>query len=106
MADFNRKPVLQRMQDNFFATDVYAEPIRLNFNGNQTFPSLMGAIVSWIVRLGIFLFAATRMLSIVAHQSESIITTVGQVDFAVQNVTNLETLKNYDFMIGFNRIFN
>ena len=34
-----------------------------------------------------------------------IITTVGQVDFAVQNVTNLETLKNYDFMIGFNRIF-
>ena len=66
----------------------------------------MGAIVSWLVRLGIFIFAATRMLAIVAHQAESIISTVGQVDFVVQNVTNLETLKNYDFMIGFDRLFS
>jgi hypothetical protein len=65
------------MQENLLATDIYAEPVRLNFKGAQTFPSVMGAIVSWLVRLGIFIFAATRMLAIVAHQSESIITTVG-----------------------------
>jgi hypothetical protein len=39
LADLNRKPCLQRMNESFLATDLYAEPIRLNFKGAQTFPS-------------------------------------------------------------------
>jgi hypothetical protein len=45
-------------------------------------------MVSWLVRIGIFIFAATRMLGIAEHQTENIVSTVGQVDFSVQNVTN------------------
>lgn len=105
MADYNRKPLMQRMNENFLATDLYAEPIRFYFKGAQTFPSLAGALISWAVRISIFIFAATRMLGLVANQSQSIYTTAGIMDFTYQNKINFLNYSNYDFMVGFSNSY-
>ena len=59
------KPLLQRANESFLSTDLYAEPIGFNFKGLKNFTSLAGAILSFVVRLSVLIFAGTRTLSLI-----------------------------------------
>lgn len=65
LSALKKKPLTTRAKDAYLSTDFYAEPIRLNFRGNENFASVTGAILSTLVRISILIFAATRALSIV-----------------------------------------
>ena len=83
--------------------DYFAEPVQLNFKGNKKFNSLSGATVSIMLRIGVLIFAVTRMLSMISYQSQEIYSTISEqpIDEAVK----LQEFNDFDFMLGFNRVF-
>ena len=58
------------------ASDIFAEPVQLNFKGMKQFNSLSGATISFIMRVGVLIFAVTRLLSAIAYQSQEIYSTI------------------------------
>lgn len=80
LSSIKNKTLLQRANENFLATDLYAEPIQFNFKGHKFFPSRAGAIISAIVRISILIFATTITLSLVGYTSEDIYQTYSYLD--------------------------
>lgn len=97
------KSFVQRSQERFLASDYFAEPIQLNFKGMKRFNSFAGASISMIVRVSILIFSITRILSIISRNSDNIYSTVAAMP--PDQVVSFNDYDDYQFMIGFNRVF-
>ena len=72
---------LQKTGESFVLSDMYAEPVALNFRGREKFVSATGSIFSLLVRLWILVFAMALGLEALARDSETVYSVVDEIDF-------------------------
>jgi len=97
-----KRTLIQRAGDKIMNQDLFAEDIKLNFKGRQTFTSKAGALLSIMLKTTIFVFFITRMLSVVSMQAEKNNEAVEKIEWLeFQEDINFES-HNYNVMMGFN----
>ena len=72
---------MQKTGESFVLSDMYAEPVALNFRGREKFVSVTGSIFSLLVRLWILVFTMALGLEALARDSETVYSVVDEIDF-------------------------
>ena len=54
------------------AQDVFGEPVTLNYNGESSYKTLLGALVTLILKSFILVFATTEIIGLISYKDPKI----------------------------------
>ena len=97
---------LEKTGESFVLSDMYAEPVTLNFRGREKFVSATGSIFSLLVRLWILVFTMALGLEALARDSETVYSVVDEINFGELQKADGITFDqlSFEILVGFDKI--